>query len=60
MALDYVLKFPCEVRRNMPEATLAARVGYMSLAETAMAEIRRANPGASTEAILGNYQVEVR
>lgn len=60
MALDYVLRFPCEVRKSVPEATLATRFGYMSLAESAMAEIRRSNPEASTEAILGNYQVEVR
>ena len=31
MAADYVLKFPCEVRKNVPEAKLVALVGYMSL-----------------------------
>ena len=59
MALDYVLKFPCEVRRNVPEATLGALVGHMSLAESASAAIRKVDPGATREAILG-HQVEVR
>jgi len=58
MAVDYVLKFPCEVRKNVPEAKLAALVGYMSLAEFAVAEIRKSNPSAPMEAIL-KYEVQV-
>ena len=59
MALDYVLQFPCEVRKNIPETKLVALVGYMSLAEFAVAEIRKSNPAASMETILGEYEVRV-
>ena len=60
MALDYVLKFPCEVRKRVPDEMLVARAGYMGLAESAIAEISRSDPSLSTEAILGKYQVELR
>jgi hypothetical protein len=59
MALDYVLEFPCEVRKNVPEAKLVALVGYMSLAEFAVAEIRKSNPAVPMETILGKYEVRV-
>ena len=60
MALDYVLKFPCEVRRQVPEDQLTTLVGYMSLAEFAVAQLRQRNPDESMESILGNYQVQVQ
>ena len=59
MALDYVLKFPCEVRRQVPEDKLTTLVGYMGLAEFAVAQIRRTNPQEPMESILGKYQVQV-
>ncbi|MCL2344418.1 MAG: hypothetical protein FWC58_01030 [Desulfobulbus sp.] len=59
MALDYALKFPCEVRKNVPEAKLVALVGYMNLAQFAVAEIRKSNPAEPLETILGKYQVHV-
>lgn len=59
MAVDYVLKFPCEVRKSVPEAKLVALVGYMSLAEFAVAEIRKSNPDVPMETILGKYEVQV-
>jgi len=59
MAVDYVLKFPCEVRKNVPEAKLVALVGYMSLAEFAIGEIRKSDPSAPMETILTKYQVQV-
>jgi|GEM_PF-4988877 len=59
MALDYVLKFPCEVRKNVPEAKLVTLVGHMSLAEFAVAEIRKSNPAVPMETILGKYEVSV-
>jgi hypothetical protein len=59
MAFDYVLKFPCEVRKSVPEAKLVALVRYMSLAEFAVAEIRRSNPNVAMETILGKYEVHV-
>jgi hypothetical protein len=59
MALDYVLEFPCEVRKNVPDAKLVALVGYMSLAEFAVAEIRKSNPAVPMETILGKYEVRV-
>jgi hypothetical protein len=59
MAFDYVLKFPCEVRRSVPEAKLIALVGYKSLAEFAVAEIRKSNPAIAVETILDKYEVQV-
>jgi hypothetical protein len=59
MALDYVLQFPCEVRKNVPEAKLVTLVGYMSLAEFAVAEIRKSSPSESIDTILGKYEVRV-
>ncbi|QBB70997.1 hypothetical protein ELE36_11910 [Pseudolysobacter antarcticus] len=59
MAVDYVLKFPCEVRKNVPEEKLVTLVGYMSLAEFAVAEIRKSNPAVPMETILGKYEVHV-
>jgi len=59
MAIDYVLKFPCEVRKNVPEAKFVALVGYMSLAQFAVAEIRKSNPEAAMETILDKYEVQV-
>lgn len=57
MAIDYVLRYPCDVRKNIPEAKLVALVGHMSLAEFAVAEILKFNPAAPMEEILGNYQI---
>ncbi|WP_417067098.1 hypothetical protein [Niveibacterium terrae] len=59
MALDYALKFPCEVRKHVPEAKLSVLVGYMSLAEFAVAEIRKSNPSLPIETILGSHEVRV-
>jgi hypothetical protein len=59
MAVDYVLQFPCEVRKKVPEAKLLVLVGYMSLAEHAVAEIRKSNPAVPMETILGKYQMQV-
>lgn len=59
MAADYVLRFPCPVRRQVPEDKLVTLVGYMSLAEFAVAQIRQAQPDASIESILGGYEVHV-
>lgn len=60
MALDYVLRFPCEVRKQVGEDKLTTLVGYMSLAEFAVAQVRKANPDESMENILGKYQVQVQ
>src|SRR4051812_35648328 len=59
MAIDYVLKFPCEVRKSVPEAKLVALVGHMSQAEFAVAEIRKANPAVAMETILAKWEVRV-
>ena len=59
MAIDYVLKLPCEVRRNVPEEKLVALVGHMSLAEFAVAEVRRAQPGIPMERVLSEYTVQL-
>ncbi|MCL2524073.1 MAG: cytochrome P450 [Betaproteobacteria bacterium] len=53
MAIDYVLKFPCPVRKNMPEEKLITLVGYMNMAEFAVEKIRESNPALSKEDILG-------
>ena len=59
MAFDYVLKFPCEVRKSVPEAKLVALVRHMHMAEFAVAEVRRSNPAVPMETILGKYEVHV-
>ena len=56
MAVDYILKYPCEARKNIPEAKLVALVGYLSLANFAVAEIKKSNPALPMEMIL-NYEV---
>ena len=59
MAFDYVLKFPCDVRKAIPEQKLVALAGYRSLAQFAFDQARQADPSLSPEAILAKYQVEV-
>jgi hypothetical protein len=59
MALDYMLTFPCEVRKNVPEEKLVVLVGYMNLAEFAVAQIRQSHPAMPMEQILG-VEVHVR
>lgn len=59
MAFDYVLEFPCDVRKAIPEEKLVALVGYRSLAQFAFDEARKAEPASSPEAILAKFQVEV-
>ncbi|APV52013.1 hypothetical protein BWI17_21485 [Betaproteobacteria bacterium GR16-43] len=58
MAFDYVLQYPCEVRKAVPEAKLVALVGYMSLAQFAVGEVQKANPGLPMEKVL-QYEVQV-
>lgn len=59
MAFDYVLNFPCEVRKDVPDTKLVTLVGYMSLAEFSVAEVRKSNPAVPIETILGQYEVQV-
>jgi len=56
MALDYILKFPCEVRKHTPEAKLIVLVGYKSIAEFYVAEIHKSDPSLPMETIL-SYEV---
>ncbi len=60
MAIDYVLEFPCEVRRQVPNAKLVALAGYMSLAEFAVAEVRKSQPEMPVEEILTRVTVNVQ
>ena len=59
MSIDYALEFPREVRRNVPAEKLAVLVGYMSLAEFAVAEVRKSNPDMPIDTILAKYEVRV-
>jgi hypothetical protein len=59
MSADYVLKFPCEVRKDIPEEKLVVLVGYMNLAEHLMKQIRQQDPSVSTDTILNKYEVHV-
>lgn len=59
MAVDYVLKFPCEVRKQVANDKLVTLVGYMGLAEFAVAEVRKTNPNLPMADILKNVQVKV-
>jgi hypothetical protein len=58
MAIDYVLKFPCAVRKNIPEQKLVALVGYMSLAQSAVSKIRKSSPSTPMETIY-SYEVNM-
>jgi hypothetical protein len=60
MSIDYVLQFPCEVRRQIPNEKLVALAGYMSLAEFAVGQIRNQHPELPIETILATYQVNVQ
>lgn len=59
MAVDFVLKFPCEVRKRIPEAKLVELVGHRAMAEFAVAQIRQANPDLPLESLLDRYQLRV-
>lgn len=59
MAFDYVLEFPCGIRKVIPEKKLVVMVGYRSLAQFAFDEARKAEPVAAPEALLAKYQVNV-
>lgn len=59
MAIDYVLQFPCDVRKNMHEAKLFALVKYLATAEFVIAKLREIKPDASKEAILNDYEVQI-
>lgn len=59
MAVDFVLQFPCEVRKRIPEAKLVELVGYRALAEFAVGEIRKTDPNVPLETLLDKYQIRV-
>lgn len=59
MAVDFALQFPCEVRKQIPEAKLVELVGYRALAEFAVAEIRKTDPNVPLETLLEKYQIRV-
>ena len=52
MSCDYALKFACEVRRNVPEDKLSVLVGYKSLVDFAVNELRKSDPAMPKETIL--------
>lgn len=59
MAIDHVLQFPCDVRKNLPESKLRACVGYLSTAEFAIATLRREKPGVGQDELLDDYKVGI-
>ena len=59
MAIDFVLRFPCEVRRNMPELKLQALVGHLTLAQFAFARFKEEYPSQDTASILDKCKVEI-
>ncbi|HEY2345694.1 MAG TPA: hypothetical protein VGH80_07410 [Xanthomonadaceae bacterium] len=59
MAIDYALRFPCEVRRNMPEPKLEALVKYLALAKFAAARFKEAHPELEMDGIFDKCKVGV-
>ncbi|AVP98560.1 hypothetical protein C7S18_15805 [Ahniella affigens] len=59
MAIDFVLEFPCAVRKSLGESALVTMVGHRTLAEFAVTEVRRTNPSLDLQTILEKVQVRV-
>jgi hypothetical protein len=60
MAIDHVLRFPCEVRKSIPEEKLRLCVNYRSTAESVMEAVRQKNPAVSNDELLDKYKVGIR
>lgn len=59
MAIDYVLRMPCEVRKVLAEPKLVAMVRQMGIAEFAIRKLREANPGSDFKRLADNCTVEI-
>ena len=59
MAIDYVLRMPCEVRKHFPEAKLVSMVRHLGIAEFAIGRIRQAHPGEDVRALAEKYNVQI-
>jgi len=59
MAIDYVLRMPCEVRKQFPEAKLVSMVRQWGLADFAIGKLRQANPGQDIRTLAENTTLEI-
>ena len=59
MAIDYVLRMPCDVRKVFAEPKVAALVRQKEIAEFAIRKLREANPGSDIKTLADNCMVEI-
>lgn len=59
MAIDYVLRMPCEVRNAFPEEKLVSMVRQWGIADFAIGKLRQAYPGEDIRTLAEKYTVEV-
>lgn len=58
MAIDYVLRMPCDVRKVFAEPKLVAMVRQKEIAEFAIRKLRDTNPGSDIKTLAENCNVE--
>lgn len=59
MAIDYVLRLPCEARKQFPEAKLVAMVRQWGIAEFAIGKLKQAHPERDIRALAEDCTVEI-
>jgi len=59
MAIDYVLRMPCEVRKQFPEAKLVAMVRQWGIADFAIGKLRQAYPDQDIKTLAEQYTIEI-
>lgn len=59
MSIDYMILYPCDIRKNMPPEQMWRLLAARNRARAAVAELRRANPALSEEAIIADCKLTV-
>jgi hypothetical protein len=59
MAVDFVLRLPCEVRRNIPEQKLVSMVRHVAIAEFAFGKFKQAHPEYDNKTIAEQCTVQI-
>ena len=59
MAIDYVLRMPCEVRKQFAEEALVAMVRQWGIADFAIGKLRQAYPDQDIRALAEQHTIEI-
>jgi hypothetical protein len=59
MAIDFVLRLPCEVRRSIPEQKLVSMVRYVAIAEFAFGKFKQAHPEFDNKTIAEQCTIQI-